>query len=88
MSLGLTLGSCHYASGVGQVQEDRREGWVQEVQVVKTRRLSSWDVILARVTEKESTGDFTSPTHDTVGDRRAEPRASVSPTRDPNYRNM
>lgn len=58
--LELTLRSCHYASGVGQVQEDGREGWVQEVEVVKARRLSSWGVILARVTEKESEGDYIS----------------------------
>lgn len=59
-SQGLTLRSCHYASGVAQVQEDRGEGWVQEVKVVKTRRLGSWAVILATITEKESTGDYLS----------------------------
>lgn len=59
---GLTLRSCHYASGVGEVQEDRREGWVQEVEVVKARRLSSWGVILATVTEKDSEGDYISNT--------------------------
>ena len=35
--IDFNLRSCHYASGVGQVQEDRREGWVQEVKVVKAR---------------------------------------------------
>lgn len=33
---------------------------MQEVEVVKARRLSSWGVILARVTEKESEGDYIS----------------------------
>lgn len=40
---------------------------MQEVKVVKARRLGSWGVILARVTEKESTGDYIP--HDAVRGR-------------------
>lgn len=46
------LGGRHHARGIGQIQKNRGERWVQEVKVVTAGWLSSWDGLLTR-SEKE-----------------------------------
>lgn len=65
-ALGLTFRSSHSARGIGQIQENGREGWMQEVEVVKVGQLGSQHGLLATGSSK--------------GRARVTGRAHTSPT--------